>query len=55
MTALEMRAKATDLLNKLNFDECVQLFEKLPAGNPMIDLVFDRMEEIDAERFDSWL
>ena len=34
---------------------CVTVYNKLPKGNPIIDLVFDRMEEIDVERFDAWL
>lgn len=51
----EQRKKAEELLKLLNFDNCIELFEKLPAGHPMIDLVFARMEEIDAVRFDNWL
>lgn len=47
--------KARELLKKLNFDECIELYEKLPAGNHMIDLVFERMEELDPIRFDEWL
>ena len=47
--------KAQKLIGKLNFEECIELYNKLPKGSVMIDLVFDRMEEIDAERFDKWL
>lgn len=47
--------KAKSLIEKLDFDGCVELFNQIPKGNPMIDLVFDRMESIDPERFDEWL
>lgn len=47
--------KAKDMIEKLDFDGCVELFNQLPKGNPMIDLVFDRMESIDPERFEEWL
>lgn len=50
-----MIERARQLLKKLNFEECIVLYERLDAGNPMIDLVFERMEEIDAVRFDEWL
>ncbi len=50
-----MLEKAKALISKLNFDECIELFNKLDRGNPMIDLVFDRMEEIDPTRFEEWL
>ena len=47
--------KAKDMIEKLDFDGCVKLFNQLPSGHPMIDLVFDRMEAIDPERFEEWL
>lgn len=47
--------KAKDMIEKLDFDGCVKLFNQLPKGNPMIDLVFDRMESLDSERFEEWL
>lgn len=47
--------KAKDMIEKLDFDSCVKLFNQLPSGHPMIDLVFDRMEAIDPERFEEWL
>lgn len=50
-----MLERARELISKLNFDECIELFNKLDKGNPMIDLVFDRMEEIDPIRFEEWL
>ena len=50
-----MEAKIKSLLEKLDFDGCLELFEKLPKGNPMIDYVFDRMEELDPKRFDEFL
>ena len=46
-----LKERATELLKKLNFDECIELYEKLESGHPMIDMIFDRMEEIDSERF----
>jgi len=46
---------AKKLIEKLNFSDCEKLFERLPSGHPMIDLVFDRMESIDPERFEKWL
>lgn len=50
-----MNDRITQLLRCLNFAECVQLFEQLPPGTPIIDWVFDRMEELDSERFDRFL
>lgn len=47
--------KAKDMIEKLDYDGCVKLFNQLPSGHPMIDLVFDRMEAIDPERFEEWL
>lgn len=47
--------KAKSMIATLSFEECITLYEKLPKGNPMIDLVFDRMEELDVDRFDAWL
>jgi len=52
---IEIKSKAISLLSKLTFEDCISLYEKLEAGNPMIDLIFDRMEELDGERFDNWL
>lgn len=46
--------KAKDMIEKLDFDGCVKLFNQLPSGHPMIDLVFDRMEAIDPERFEEF-
>ena len=50
-----MEATIKSLLEKLDFDGCAELFEQLPAGNPMIDYVFDRMETLDPERFEKFL
>lgn len=50
-----MMEKARKLVKKLNFDECVEVYSRLEAGHPMIDLLFERMEEIDPERFEEWL
>lgn len=55
MTNEQIMAKAKSLIKKLDWDGCVEAYNKLPKGNPIIDLVFDRMEEIDIDRFDAWL
>ena len=55
MTNEQIMAKAKSLIKNLDWDSCVAVYNKLPKGNPIIDLVFDRMEEIDVERFDAWL
>ena len=50
-----MLERAKELLSKLNFEECIKLYDSLEKGNPMIDLIFDRMEEIDPVKFEKWL
>lgn len=55
MTKEQIMAKAKTLVSKLDWNGCIEAYSKLPKGNPIIDLVFDRMEEIDAKRFDEWL
>lgn len=55
MVMEELMKKAESMINKLNFEGCEKLFEQLPSGHPMIDLVFDRMENIDPERFEKWI
>lgn len=55
MKEREMVKKANELLAKLDFDDCIILFNTLERGNPMIDLIFDRMEALDEERFDKFL
>lgn len=55
MTNEQIMAKAKSLIKNLDWDGCVEAYNKLPKGNPIIDLVFDRMEEIDIDRFDAWL
>nr|DAE92119.1 MAG TPA: hypothetical protein [Myoviridae sp. ct5xZ3] len=47
------RAKA--LVEKLSFDECVRVFDELPSGSPIMDLLFDRMEKLDTKRFEEFL
>ena len=47
--------KTVDLLKKLDFEGCIELYDKLERGHPMIDLVFDRMEEIDPDKFEKFL
>lgn len=50
MTTLQIK-KANALLVQLDFDGCIELFEKLPYGSELEFLVMDRMEEIDYDRF----
>lgn len=47
--------KAKKIINLLDFEGCLEAYNKLKAGNKMIDLIFDRMEEIDEVRFDKFL
>ena len=55
MAMEELMKKAESMISKLDFEGCEKLFEQLPSGHPMIDLVFDRMESIDSERFEKWI
>ena len=50
-----MEARIKKLLGMLNFEGCIELYNKLESGHPMIDMVFDRMEELDPVRFEQWL
>ena len=47
--------RARKLLKALNFDECLELYDKLDAGSPMMDLLFERMEDLDPVRFERWM
>lgn len=47
------RAKA--LVEKLSFNECIKVYNELPSGSPIMDLLFDRMEALDAKRFEKFL
>lgn len=47
------RAKA--MVQKLSFDECIEAFNQLPSGSPIMDLLFDRMESLDMKRFEEFL
>ena len=51
----ELVIKAKELLELLDFEGCVELYNRLPAGHPMIDLVFERMDEIDPAKFEEFL
>ena len=51
----EILKRARELVKHLNFDACIEAYNRLPRGNAIIDVVFDRMEELDPERFDKWL
>lgn len=47
--------KAKKLISILDFEGCIKLYNELPSGHKMIDMVFDRMEELDEKRFDEFL
>lgn len=47
------RAKA--LVQKLSFDECIEVFNQLPSGSQIMDLLFDRMVSLDMKRFEEFL
>ena len=47
--------KAKKMISLLSFEECIKLYNSLNSGNKIIDLLFDRMEEIDYERFENFL
>lgn len=47
--------QASEKISKLNFDECLKLYKSIEPGNPMIDIIFDRMDELDSKRFDNFL
>jgi hypothetical protein len=57
MTATYEKAmqKAKKLISKLDFEGCISLYNQLESGHPMIDLVFDRMELLDSDRFNHFL
>lgn len=55
MEEIKMTERIKMLLNKLNFEGCIDLFNRLEKGHPMIDMIFDRMEELDCARFEAWL
>ena len=55
MTYEQIMNEAKSIVSKLDWDGCVEAYNILPKGNPIIDLVFDRMEEIDPKRFEEWL
>lgn len=46
--AQEIKAKA--LLNKLNFDDCIKLFESLPFGSEIEEMVLNKMEQLDSKK-----
>ena len=42
--------KAKSLINKLDFDGCVEALDR-PELEPFMNLIMDRMNELDSERF----
>lgn len=51
----ELMEKARNKAQLLDWNSCITLYNQLESGHPMIDVIFDRMEEIDADRFDKFL
>jgi hypothetical protein len=51
----ELLSEAKKKIDLLSFDECVTLFNSVEKGSPMIDLIFDRMELLDSNRFVQFL
>ena len=47
--------KAKALVEKQSFDDCLKVYNELPSGSPVMDLIFDRMEKLDAKRFEEFL
>lgn len=47
--------RAKELVERLTFDDCIRVYDKLPSGSPVMDLIFDRMEKLDAKRFEEFL
>jgi len=47
--------KSEKLVEMLNFEECVKMFELTPTGSPLAEILFDRMEYLDEERFNNFL
>ena len=50
-----METKIKELLEKLDFDGCLKLYEELPSGSPIMDFLFERMEAINPVRFEIFL
>jgi len=47
--------EASEKISKLSFDECIKLYNNVDPGNPMIDILFDRMDELDSKIFENFL
>lgn len=47
----QQEAKIKKLLSKLDFKGCIELLNKLQGTIVMDNLIFDRMVELDEERF----
>lgn len=43
------------LISELSFDECIKVYELLELQHPIVDFLFERMNELDSVRFDEWL
>ena len=47
----QQETKIKKLLSKLDFEGCIELLNKLQGTIVMDNLIFDRMIELDEERF----
>ena len=47
--------KAEAMVENLSFDDCLKVYNELPSGSPVMDLIFDRMEKLDTKRFEEFL
>ena len=55
MSKTNLLSEAKKKIDLLSFDECFTLFNSVEKGSPMIDLIFDRMELLDFDRFVQFL
>lgn len=51
----ELMEEVRPLVAELTWDGCLKLYDELDSRNPIFGLLFDRMEQIDGERFRKWL
>ena len=52
---MEQYENVKEQISKLTFEECINVYELLELQHPIVDFLFDRMNELDSVRFDEWL
>ena len=52
---MERYENVKEQISRLTFDECIKVYELLELQHPIIDFLFERMNELDSDRFDEWL